>query len=199
MQVYIATLRHRVAKPSSSTNSDLGTVRTRMVQTPISRTWKNCSDRAITLTTQTTMRPLTNERIMSTIRQFACFGDQAETDSHGEQDVVLGIDGVGINMHEFASEMNATGCPQLAGKPKLKKWNWVYIRAKERHMANHQDHVRIAHLHGSDRRTITHTSQLMRISSLPAAHGARIRLLSKCSAQDLICAVHLQSVFSKGV
>ncbi|KAL3083672.1 hypothetical protein niasHT_036800 [Heterodera trifolii] len=96
----------------------------------------------------------TAEQMMSTIRQFSRFGDHAAADStvivvlsHGEKDVVLGTDGVGINIHDFASQMNATACPQLAGKPKL---TMAYVRVKGRLMPNHQNHVRISHLHVHD-------------------------------------------------
>ncbi|KAL3093034.1 hypothetical protein niasHS_004423 [Heterodera schachtii] len=96
----------------------------------------------------------TAEQMMSTIRQFSRFGDHAAADStvivvlsHGEKDVVLGTDGVGINIHDFASQMNATACPQLAGKPKL---TMAYARVKERLTHNHQNHVRISHLHVHD-------------------------------------------------
>ncbi|KAL3086517.1 hypothetical protein niasHT_033820 [Heterodera trifolii] len=96
----------------------------------------------------------TAEQMMSTIRQFSRFGDHAAADStvivvlsHGEKDVVLGTDGVGINIHDFASQMNATACPQLVGKPKL---TMAYVRVKGRLMPNHQNHVRISHLHVHD-------------------------------------------------
>ncbi|KAL3080578.1 hypothetical protein niasHT_036524 [Heterodera trifolii] len=83
-----------------------------------------------------------------------------------EQDVVLGTDGVGINMHEFASEMNATGClPTISRKAKA-----------------------------------SHTSQLIRISSLPAAaHGPDLSPGEMFIAGLGLCILHLQSVFSKDV
>ena len=66
---------------------------------------------------------------MLTIRDFAkneTHGDSAILVilSHGEENVIIGVDDVSVNVHEIYDLLNAANAPRLANKPKL-----VFVQA----------------------------------------------------------------------
>ncbi|KAF1758053.1 hypothetical protein GCK72_014511 [Caenorhabditis remanei] len=72
---------------------------------------------------------LTGRAMMLTIRDFAkneTHGDSAILVilSHGEENVIIGVDDVSVNVHEIYDLLNAANAPRLANKPKL-----VFVQA----------------------------------------------------------------------
>ncbi|PIC35007.1 hypothetical protein B9Z55_014495 [Caenorhabditis nigoni] len=72
---------------------------------------------------------LTGREMLSTIRSFGrndMHGDSAILVilSHGEENVIIGVDDVSVNVHEIYDLLNAANAPRLANKPKL-----VFVQA----------------------------------------------------------------------
>lgn len=64
--------------------------------------------------------------MLSVARQFIHRPEHLSADScvvivltHGENDVLFGVDGTTVNTHQFWSCFNSKNAPSLAGKPKL--------------------------------------------------------------------------------
>ncbi|KAL3089642.1 hypothetical protein niasHT_020271 [Heterodera trifolii] len=72
-------------------------------------------------------KDLTAKEMMWAIREFARQKEAHQKASsaivvvlsHGEYDTLLGTDEQGVNVHQFAAQLNSQNCPYLMGKPKI--------------------------------------------------------------------------------